>query len=234
MGSGYRELGLPDRSAVRAWCPCARRATVFFRGQDIAVVGGGDSAVEEATFLAGSAARCRSHRRDTVRPSKIMQERRSPTPGGFTSNSAVASINGIEVAGVYHAARHRHRRHPGASSWDCSSRWARAALRAGQGGGRRRRQRLRAVGQPDGDELPSVFAAGDLVDDAAAGHHRRGTGSRPPSTPSVTSPCSDEGASSERQGLVLLVGQLNDGRDEAVDHLRELLTRPSCCRRPAE
>jgi thioredoxin reductase (NADPH) len=100
MGSAYRELGLPDekRLSGRGVSWCATCDGFFFRNQDIAVVGGGDSAVEEATFLTrfGSSVTL-IHRRDQLRASKIMIERAKNDPKlKFAWNKEVVGISGEE------------------------------------------------------------------------------------------------------------------------------------------
>ncbi len=170
MGSGYRRLGVPgeDELSGRGVSWCATCDGFFFRDKTIVVVGGGDSALEEATFLSrfGSSVTV-VHRRDELRASKIMIARAEADPKiNFAWNSRVVSLNGnpsltsitladtvtgeqreLEAQGCFIAVGHDPR----------------SALVQGQ-------VETDAAGyvlvQGSGTQtnLPGVFAAGDLVD----------------------------------------------------------------------
>lgn len=104
-GSAYRELGLENEKRLSghgvSWC--ATCDGFFFRDQEIAVVGGGDSAIEEATFLTKFAKTVTLvHRRDSLRASKVMQDRAFANKKiQFRWNSEVAEIHGdAKLTGV--------------------------------------------------------------------------------------------------------------------------------------
>ncbi|MFK0289091.1 thioredoxin-disulfide reductase [Streptomyces sp. NPDC090442] len=97
-GSQHRKLGLPreDELSGRGVSWCATCDGFFFKDQDIAVIGGGDTAMEEATFLSRFAKTVTVvHRRGTLRASKAMQERAFADPKiRFVWDSEVAEIHG--------------------------------------------------------------------------------------------------------------------------------------------
>ncbi len=170
MGSAYRKLGLPeeDRLSGHGVSWCATCDGFFFRDQQIAVVGGGDSAMEEALFLTRFASKVTVvHRRDEFRASKIMAQRLMEHPKVEVAwNSEVAEILGdervtglrlrdttsgaeraLDVTGVFVAIGHDPR----------------SELVAGQVG--IDSDGYVQVAHPSTrTSLPGVFAAGDLVD----------------------------------------------------------------------
>jgi thioredoxin reductase (NADPH) len=104
-GSAYKKLGVPGEERLSghgvSWC--ATCDGFFFRNQDIVVVGGGDTAMEEATFLTRFAKSVTVvHRRDTLRASKIMQERAFTSDKiNFVWDSEVVEVLGeTSVTGV--------------------------------------------------------------------------------------------------------------------------------------
>ena len=178
MGSAYRELGLPREKKLSghgvSWC--ATCDGFFFRDQDIAVVGGGDSAVEEATFLTKFARTVTIiHRRDELRASKIMAARAHGNDKiRFAWNSEVAEIHGegklsgvtlrdivtgetrdLAVTGLFVAIGHDPRNEllTTAEGEQVHLDEAGYVLTGDSGSGRSTRT-----------NLPGVFACGDLVD----------------------------------------------------------------------
>ncbi|MET9357834.1 thioredoxin-disulfide reductase [Streptomyces sp. NPDC006617] len=104
-GSQHRKLGLPNEDALsgRGVSWCATCDGFFFKDQDIAVIGGGDTAMEEATFLSRFAKSVTIvHRRDTLRASKAMQERAFADPKiAFVWDSEIAEVQGDQkLAGL--------------------------------------------------------------------------------------------------------------------------------------
>jgi thioredoxin reductase (NADPH) len=173
-GSGYRKLGLPREEELsgRGVSWCATCDGFFFRDQAIAVVGGGDSAIEEATFLTRFGQKVYLiHRRDELRASKIMQERAFADPKlEIVWNAEIAEINGeerlesvtlrdtntgdtrpLEVTGLFIAIGHDPRSELLAGQVDLDD------------------DGYVLVRHPSTHtNLPGVFASGDLVD-----HHYR-------------------------------------------------------------
>jgi thioredoxin reductase (NADPH) len=169
-GSSYRELGIPGEKRLSghgvSWC--ATCDGFFFRDQDIAVVGGGDSALEEATFLTRFARSVTIvHRRDSLRASAIMQDRALASPKiRFAWDSVVTEVVGedrvsgiklsstrtgeesfLEVSGIFVAIGH-----------DPRSELFTGQLATDDEG-------YLLVEQPSTrTAIPGVFAAGDVVD----------------------------------------------------------------------
>jgi thioredoxin reductase (NADPH) len=169
-GSRYKELGVPGEKKLGghgvSWC--ATCDGFFFRGHDIAVIGGGDSAMEEATFLTRFARSVTIvHRRDTFRASKIMLNRaRSNDKIRFLTNHVVLAVEGdTTVSGL------RVRNTDTGDEYTLAVTGVFVAI-----GHDPRSQLVRDVVETDADgyvqvRLPStstsvegVFAAGDLVD----------------------------------------------------------------------
>ena len=170
MGSGYRRLGVPgeDELSGRGVSWCATCDGFFFRDKPIAVIGGGDSAVEEATFLSrfGTSVTL-VHRRDELRASKIMVARAEADPKiDFAWNSTVESINGnpsVESLTLRDTVTGETRELPVKGVFIAIGHDPRSALVQGQieldAGG----YVLTKAGSTE-TNIPGVFAAGDLVD----------------------------------------------------------------------
>jgi len=170
MGAAARYLGVPGEQELlgRGVSSCATCDGFFFKGQDIAVIGGGDSAMEEATFLTRFARSVTLvHRREEFRASKIMLERaRADEKITFLTNAAVLGVEGetsvtglrvrdvnsgkestLPVTGVFVAIGH-----------DPRSELVREAIDLDADG------YVLVEGRGTATSIPGVFAAGDLVD----------------------------------------------------------------------
>ena len=173
-GSGYRKLGLPREEELsgRGVSWCATCDGFFFREQHIAVVGGGDSAIEEATFLTRFGSKVSLiHRRDSLRASKIMQERAFADPKlDIVWNSEIAEIKGddrLEGVVLRDTVTGETRDLPVTGLFIAIGHDPRSELLTGQVDLDENGYVL--VEQPSTrTNLPGVFASGDLVD-----HHYR-------------------------------------------------------------
>ena len=169
-GSAYRELGLPDekRLSGRGVSWCATCDGFFFRDQEIIVVGGGDSAVEEATFLTRFGKRVTMvHRRGELRASKIMADRAKNDPKiDFAWNSKIVAIHGTDkVTGVTlrDTVTGETREHPATGVFVAIGHVPRTDLVVGQVD-LDENGYIEVVGRSTATNLPGVFAAGDAVD----------------------------------------------------------------------
>jgi thioredoxin reductase (NADPH) len=169
-GSGYKKLELPNEEKLsgRGVSYCATCDGFFFREQHIAVVGGGDSAVEEATFLSRFGTKVSLIvRRDELRASKIMQERAFADPKvEIEWNSVVESINGaesLESLTLKDTVTGETRELPATGLFIAIGHEPRSELLVGQvdldDDGY-----VLVAGDSTATNLPGVFACGDLVD----------------------------------------------------------------------
>jgi thioredoxin reductase (NADPH) len=170
MGSAYKEIGLPNEKRLSghgvSWC--ATCDGFFFRDQVIAVVGGGDSAMEEATFLTKFASKVvLIHRRDTFRASKIMIDRVKANPKiellmnhevidvlgeskvvGLKLKNTVSGEESVkDFTGLFVAIGHIPRSELIVGQVDLNAEGY-----------------VNVVGRSTNTNLPGVFACGDLVD----------------------------------------------------------------------
>ena len=170
MGSGYKKLGLSDedRLSGRGVSWCATCDGFFFREQHIAVVGGGDSAVEEATFLTRFGSKVSLLvRRDELRASKIMAERAFADPKlEIVWNTAVDAINGedsLESITLVDTVTGEKSELPATGLFIAIGHDPRSELVKGQVDLDDEGYVLTQPGST-ATNLPGVFAAGDLVD----------------------------------------------------------------------
>lgn len=168
-GSAYRRLGVPgeDRLSGHGVSWCANCDGFFFTDKEIAVVGGGDSAMEEATFLTRYARRVHVvHRGPALRASKAMQERAAADPKiDFIWNATVDEITGIdEVDGLVLTSKTGGQRHLPvdgvfiAIGSDPRTDLVHAQLQLAEKG------TIAVAGRSSRTSIPGVFAAGDVID----------------------------------------------------------------------
>lgn len=169
-GSAYREIGIDDekRLSGRGVSWCATCDGFFFKDQNIVVVGGGDSAMEEATFLTRFASKVTVvHRRDELRASKIMAERALNDPKiEFAWNSEVVGITGenkVESLRLRDTVTGEERDLAATGLFVAIGHDPRSELLKGQidldDAGY-----VKVIGRTTATNLEGVFACGDLVD----------------------------------------------------------------------
>lgn len=170
MGSAYRQLGLPEEQQLSghgvSWCATCDGA--FFRDQDIVVVGGGDSAMEEATFLSRFGRTVTVvHRRDELRASKIMVDRAMNDPKiSFIWNAEVVGLHGdpkLTSITLRDTVTGETREHPTTGLFIAIGHDPRSELVVGQVELDDEGYVL-VEGRGTATNLPGVFACGDLVD----------------------------------------------------------------------
>jgi thioredoxin reductase (NADPH) len=169
-GSRWRRMGVPGEEDFvgRGVGSCATCDGAYFRDQDVAVVGGGDSAVEEATFLTRFARSVTLvHRRDTLRAGKAMQKRAAADAKiSVLWNHETVSVDGdhtVSALRVRHTATYQERSLPVtgvfvAIGHDPASDLFRGQVDLDQHG------YVRTTGRSTRTNLDGVFAAGDLAD----------------------------------------------------------------------
>lgn len=170
MGSAYRELGIAREQELSghgvSWCATCDGA--FFREQDLLVVGGGDSAMEEATFLTRFGRSVTVvHRRDELRASKIMADRAMNDPKiSFAWNSEVAELHGspkLDAVTLRDTATGEERQVPATGLFVAIGHDPRNELVQGQIDLDEEGYVL-VAGRGTATNLDGVFACGDLVD----------------------------------------------------------------------
>ncbi|WP_394555047.1 thioredoxin-disulfide reductase [Agromyces sp. MMS24-JH15] len=169
-GSAYRKLGLPEEEILSghglSWC--ATCDGFFFRQKTIAVVGGGDSAMEEATFLTRFADKVYViHRRDSLKASKIMQQRafdnekiefiwnaevsaihgESAVTGVTLTDTVTGQVRALDLDGLFVAIGNDPRTHLVHGKLDLT-----------------REGTIAVDGRSSRTSVPGVFAAGDVID----------------------------------------------------------------------
>nr|WP_221382572.1 thioredoxin-disulfide reductase [Actinoplanes polyasparticus] len=169
-GSRWRRMGVPGEEDFvgRGVGSCATCDGAYFRDQDVAVVGGGDSAVEEATFLTRFARSVTLvHRRDTLRAGKAMQKRAAADAKiSVLWNHETVSVDGddtVSALRVRHTGTHQERSLPVtgvfvAIGHDPASDLFRGQVDLDEHG------YVRTTGRSTRTNLDGVFAAGDLAD----------------------------------------------------------------------